>query len=89
MKMLFEELEEINENLVYLGEEPAKYKDAIVGLSHDNNHVIYSYNKLVECFQKIDGMSEEEAIDWIECNTIRAIPYMGEYAPILMYDLEG
>ena len=48
--MLFEELEEINENLVYLGDEPAKYKDAIVGLSHDNNHVIYSYNKLIECF---------------------------------------
>lgn len=38
-------------------------------------------------FAKKDGIDEEEAIEWIEYNTIRAIPYAGEKAPIVMYDL--
>ena len=85
--MLFEELEQINENLVYLGDEPAKYKEAIVGLSHDDNHIIYSYEKFMQCLMK-EGMTQEDAAEWISYNTIRAIPYMGEYAPILMFDIE-
>lgn len=32
-------------------------------------------------------MTDEEAIEWIDYNTIRAIPYMGEKAPIVMYSL--
>ena len=86
--MLFEELEEINDQLVYIGDKPEQYKDAIVGLSHDDNHIIYSYMKLLQCMID-EGMTHEEAADWISYNTIRSIPYMGEYAPILMYDLEG
>lgn len=46
----FEELKNINEDLVYLGDKPEQYQDAIVGITYDNNHVIYSYNKLIECF---------------------------------------
>jgi prolyl-tRNA synthetase len=34
------------------------------------------------------GMTHEEAEDWISYNTARAIPYMGEYAPILMNEME-
>lgn len=88
MNMLFEELEGINDKLVYLGDKPEQYKDAIVGLSNDDNHIIYSYNKFMECLMK-EGMTAEDAADWISYNTLRALPYMGEYAPILMYDLEG
>ena len=32
-----------------------------------------------------DGISEQEAIDWIEYNTIRAIPYAGEMRPVVMF----
>lgn len=42
----------------------------------------------MECLMK-EGMSEEDADEWISYNTIRAIPYMGEYAPILMFGIEG
>lgn len=86
--MMFEEMKEWNEDLVYLGDKPEQYKDAIVGLSNDDNHVIYSYNKFRDCLVK-EGMTQEEAEDWISYNTLRALPYMGEYAPILMYDLES
>lgn len=35
-----------------------------------------------------EGLSDIEAIEWIECNTIRTLPYMGEGTPIIMYPLQ-
>ena len=32
-------------------------------------------------------MTAEDAIEWIEYNTIRSLPYAGENAPIVMYRL--
>lgn len=32
--------------------------------------------------------SELESIEWIETNTLRALPYMGNDAPIVMYPLD-
>lgn len=32
-------------------------------------------------------MTEEEAIEWIDFNTLRALPYLGEGAPVVMYPL--
>lgn len=34
-----------------------------------------------------DKITEEEAVDFIDFNTIRALPYGGEKAPIIMYPL--
>ena len=31
-----------------------------------------------------DNITEEEAIDFIDYNTIRSLPYYGENAPIIM-----
>lgn len=59
------------------------YEDAIIGTSHDDR-VVYSFNKMVECLVKEDGMTEEEAIEFIEYNTLRAIPYFGPNAPIVL-----
>lgn len=56
----------------------------IVGIDVDG-HIVYSYDKCVECMVK-QGMTDEEAMEWIDYNTIRAIPYMGENKPIMMYD---
>lgn len=39
---------------------------------------------MVECLVKADGMTEEEAMEFIDYNTIRAIPYAGELAPIVL-----
>ena len=81
-----DELTSINEELIYLGDKPEQYKDAIVGITYDGKHVIYSVEKFAECLMK-EGMSHEEAEDWISYNTARTIPYMGEYAPILMNEI--
>lgn len=82
-----EELKGINEELVYLGDTPEQYKDAIVGITYDGNHIVYSVEKFIECLVKEEGMTEEEAADWTSYNTARAIPYMGEHAPILMNEI--
>ena len=82
------ELQSINEDLIFLGDTPEQYVDAIVGITYDSNHVIYDVDKFAECLMK-EGMTHEEAEDWISYNTARAIPYMGECAPILMYSREG
>lgn len=66
--------------------ENESYDDALVGVSHDGR-AIYSFDKMVEWLCRKDNIDEEEAIEWIEYNTIRAIPYAGEKAPIVMYDL--
>jgi hypothetical protein len=74
----------LEESIVF---ENPDYDEAITGVSSDGN-VIYDYDLMVECLRR-EGMSFEEAIDWIDYNTIRALPYIGEGAPIIMYRIEG
>lgn len=61
------------------------YEDAIVGISQDHR-LIYDYNLMVKSLMKEDNMTEEDAIDFIEYNTIRALPYMG-IPPIIMHEI--
>jgi hypothetical protein len=42
---------------------------------------------MIEELCKEDNIEQDEAIDFISYNTERAIPYAGENAPIIMYDL--
>lgn len=87
--MFFEELSEINEDLVYIGDKPEQYKSAVIGLTSDDNHVVYSYNKLVEAMMKENPeWTETDAIEWIDYNTIRSLGHIGENAPMIIYDLE-
>ena len=59
------------------------YLDAFLGIS-DDNRAIYDYDKMVESLMKKDGMTEEEAIEFIEFNTIRSLPYY-DNCPIILY----
>lgn len=52
------------------------YSTALIGVD-TNNRAVYSYEKMVEDLVKCEGYSEQDAIDWIEYNTIRSLPYMG------------
>ena len=31
--------------------------------------------------------TEEDAVEWIDFNTLRTVPYMGEKAPIIVFPL--
>ena len=63
--------------------ENPSYENAIIGTSHDDR-VVYSFNKMVECLMEDDHMSYEEAVEFIEFNTLRAIPYFGPDAPVVL-----
>ena len=85
----FEELSVINPERKYIGETPEMYKDAIVGLSSDDNHLIYSYDKLIESMMKVNNWTYEDSIEWVEYNTIRSLSFMSPYEPIIMFDLDN
>ena len=63
------------------------YDNAIIGIT-TNGKVVYDYSKMIESLMAQDNISYEEAIDFIDYNTIRVIPYAGEYAPIIMEKLD-
>ena len=76
-------------NVVYLNffENP-DYVSAIVGITEEGR-VVYSWEKMITHLVETDGMTEEDAIDFISYNTERAIPYAGPMAPIILYPIPG
>ena len=82
---------ENKELLVEMGYEDAviledpDYDSAIVGVS-ESGRVIYDYDKMVEWLMETDGMSQEDAVEFIDYNTIRALPYFTN-SPIIMHPL--
>lgn len=62
------------------------YDDALVGVTEDGR-AVYDFSKMVAWLVKTEGFTALEAMEWIEYNTIRALPYMGDEAPVIMYPL--
>lgn len=60
------------------------YDSALIGVTHDDR-AVYDYNLMVEWLMEDQGFTEEEAVDWIDYNTIRALPYMGADGPIVLH----
>lgn len=67
------------------------------GEKKDGYVVVYDYDKTAEAlandYLKTNGDKNgytpkeayADAIDWLDFNTVRGIPYMGEYAPKMVY----
>ena len=62
------------------------YLSAVAGVS-DDGRVIYSYPRMLEHLVLNERMSYEEASEFIDYNTIRALPYMGKKNPIILNDI--
>ena len=62
------------------------FDDALIGISEDNR-AIYDYDLMVEWLMREDGMTSEEAMEWIDYNTIRSLQYVGDKAPIIMFKI--
>lgn len=83
-------LDQVKEFLVEEGVEDAvvfdnpDYADAFVGFTCDGR-AVYDYYKMVESLHSGEKMSYDEAREFIDYNTIRALPYMGPKAPIILY----
>ena len=65
-------------------EDREKYYPAIIGIARDLSRVVYSFEKLVECFMKANDWDWDEAMEWVEVNVERTLPYYGERAPIIL-----
>ena len=68
-------------------EERNKFLPAIIGFDRNNESVVYSREKLIECYMKECDMTYEDAAEWIEYNVDRSLPYIKPHAPIIMGEL--
>ncbi|MCQ2253550.1 MAG: helix-turn-helix domain-containing protein [Bacteroidales bacterium] len=59
------------------------YASAVIGVD-TNGRVIYDFDLMVEFLMKEDGMDYDEAVEFIDYNTIGSLPYAGENAPIIL-----
>ena len=57
--------------------------NAVIGVDQNAERLVYSINNIVDCFVE-QGMEPDEAIEYYEYNTARAVPYITN-APILIY----
>lgn len=86
-------MDNVRECLCDLGYEDAVVFDnpdfdpAIIGYTEEGR-VVYDYWKMVAHLMETDGMSEMDAVEFIDYNTMRALPYAGKMAPIVMYPIE-
>lgn len=76
----FEEYE-IEDAIIF---EDPDFANAFIGHSEDGR-AVYDYYQMVNCLKEEDHMTEEEAVEFIDYNTFRAMPYMGEKAPIVVF----
>jgi hypothetical protein len=85
---------EIKETLCEIGLENSivfenpDYESAIVGFDYNSDRVIYDYDKMVEFLVTTHSMASEEAVEFIDVNTIRSLSYMGEKGPIILKTIQ-
>ena len=79
------ELLTYNEDAVIF--ENPNFDNSIVGITTEGN-VVYDYDHMVAELMEDDNISKQDAVDFIECNTIRAVPYSGQMAPIVMFSFQ-
>lgn len=68
-----------------------EFADGCVGITLDN-HLVYSYDKLMELFCKNSGCTLEEAAEYLDYNTIRSLPYIanrGLLEPIIIREFDN
>lgn len=61
------------------------YKNSIIGISYDNRVI---YDLMIEELMEEEDLSFEDVLEFLEYNTLRALPYMGGDVPIILYTKE-
>ena len=84
-------VENYDENMVFF--DNPSFDSAIIGVTHDNR-AVYDYDKMVESLTNeyvSEGKEEEEAasmaMEWINYNSLRALPYVPN-GPIVLFNTE-
>lgn len=61
------------------------YDTALIGITSDNR-AVYDYDLMVEWLVDNQGMTYEEANDWVSYNTIRSLDYTSHSdKPVVLY----
>lgn len=79
------ELDEYGDVIIF---ENMDFPNALIGISSDDR-AIYDFDLMVRDAMDELKCSETEAIEFIEYNTLRALPYAGPRGPIVMYNMES
>lgn len=80
---------EIRENLnndydsIVIFDNPS-YDNSIIGVTSDLSTLVYDYTLMVKEFAEENECSEEEAEEFIQYNTLRAISYCGNTPIVVM-----
>lgn len=62
------------------------FDNSIVGIT-DNGRIVYCYELMVKEFMHDAGVSEEDAVSFIDYNTLRSIDYIEEsIRPLIIYN---
>ena len=69
--------------------ENPSYDSAIIGYDMVENRIVYDFNLMVQHRMDTDGMEYDEAVEFIENNTIIATSYAGAMAPIIVYNIKN
>lgn len=59
------------------------YDSAFIGVSHDDR-AVYDYEKMIVYLMDTDGMTYEEAVEFIDYNTLRSLSYVSN-SPIIVF----
>lgn len=84
-RLIEESIEDYGYEKIIIFDNP-DYASAFIGVTNDNR-AVYDFDKMIEHLMIKDGMTDIEAIEFIEYNTIRALPYYGDKALIILYPL--
>jgi len=60
--------------------------ETLIGIDSENR-AVYDYDKMVKWIMDIGDCDYEDAVDCIEYNTIRSLPYVGDGAPIVVHSV--
>tara|TARA_A100001201_G_scaffold60232_1_gene57618 strand:+ start:171 stop:587 length:417 start_codon:yes stop_codon:yes gene_type:complete len=63
------------------------FDDAIIGWDGNSQSISYSYNKCLDILRERDGMSLEEAHEFMEYNVVSA--YVGDCTPLFIHCYEN
>lgn len=79
------DIDALQEEKVILYRNP-DFSTAIVGMS-DDYRVVYDYEKMIDYLMNEEDFDYEEAVEWIDYNTLRTYSSEGQM-PIVMYPIE-
>lgn len=63
--------------------ENPSYETAIVGYDVHSSRIIYDYERMIDYLVENEQMNEDEAVEFIDYNTIRSLDYI-ENHPIIL-----